>query len=137
MGKLKKIITSLHTSTKRNYLSRMNDNKVKCMKKANKFDYNYWDGSRKYGYGGYKYIPGRWSKVAKKIIRNYKLNSKSKILDVGCGKGFLLKEIKNILPGIKIVGFDISKYAIKNSHPDIKKFLFKHDVRKQFPFKKK
>jgi ubiquinone/menaquinone biosynthesis C-methylase UbiE len=137
MGKLKKIITSLHTSTKRNYLSRMNDNKVKCMKKANKFDYNYWDGSRKYGYGGYKYIPGRWSKVAKKIIRNYKLNSKSKILDVGCGKGFLLKEIKNILPGIKIVGFDISKYAIKNSHPDIKKFLFKHDVRKRFPFKKK
>ena len=137
MGKLKKIITSLHTSTKRNYLSRMNDNKVKCMKKANKFDYNYWDGSRKYGYGGYKYIPGRWSKVAKKIIRNYKLNSKSKILDVGCGKGFLLKEIKNILPDIKIVGFDISKYAIKNSHPDIKKFLFKHDVRKRFPFKKK
>ncbi len=137
MGKLKKIITSLHTSTKRNYLSRMNDNKVKCMKKANKFDYNYWDGSRKYGYGGYKYIPGRWSKVAKKIIRNYKLNSKSKILDVGCGKGFLLKEIKNILPSIKIVGFDISKYAIKNSHPDIKKFLFKHDVRKRFPFKKK
>ena len=137
MGKLKKIITSLHTSTKRNYLSRMNDNKVKCMKKTNKFDYNYWDGSRKYGYGGYKYIPGRWSKVAKKIIRNYKLNSKSKILDVGCGKGFLLKEIKNILPGIKIVGFDISKYAIKNSHPDIKKFLFKHDVRKRFPFKKK
>ncbi len=137
MGKLKKIITSLHTSTKRNYLSRMNDNKVKCMKKANKFDYNYWDGNRKYGYGGYKYIPGRWSKVAKKIIRNYKLNSKSKILDVGCGKGFLLKEIKNILPGIKIVGFDISKYAIKNSHPDIKKFLFKHDVRKRFPFKKK
>ena len=137
MGKLKKIITSLHTSTKRNYLSRMNDNKVKCMKKANKFDYNYWDGNRKYGYGGYKYIPGRWSKVAKKIIRNYKLNSKSKILDVGCGKGFLLKEIKNILPDIKIVGFDISKYAIKNSHPDIKKFLFKHDVRKRFPFKKK
>ena len=137
MGKLKKIITSLHTSTKRNYLSRMNDNKVKCMKIANKFDYNYWDGNRKYGYGGYKYIPGRWSKVAKKIIRNYKLNSKSKILDVGCGKGFLLKEIKNILPDIKIVGFDISKYAIKNSHPDIKKFLFKHDVRKQFPFKKK
>ena len=137
MGKLKKIITSLHTSTKRNYLSRMNDNKVKCMKKANKFDYNYWDGSRKYGYGGYKYIPGRWSKVAKKILKNYKLNSKSKILDVGCGKGFLLKEIKNILPGIKIVGFDISKYAIKNSHPDIKKFLFKHDVRKRFPFKKK
>jgi SAM-dependent methyltransferase len=136
MGKLKKIITSLHTSTKRNYVSRMNDEKVKCMKKANKFDFDYWDGNRRYGYGGYKYMPGRWSNAAKKIIKNYRLKSNSRILDVGCGKGFLLKEIKNILPEIQIAGFDISKYAIKNSHSDIKKFLFNHDVRKKFPFKK-
>ncbi len=136
MGKLKSIITSLHTSTKRNYISRMNDEKVKCMKKANKFDFNYWDGNRRYGYGGYKYMPGRWSKAAKKIIKNYRLKANSKILDVGCGKGFLLKEIRNILPDIKVSGFDISKYAIKNSHPDIKNSLFYHDVRKKFPFKK-
>ena len=137
MGKLKKIITSLHTATKRNYISRMNDEKVKCMKRANKFDYNYWDGNRRYGYGGYRYIPGRWSLVAKKFIKDYKLKSNSKILDVGCGKGFLLKEIKNILPGIKIKGFDISKYALKKSHPDIKNFLFYHDARKKFPFRKR
>ena len=137
MGKLKKIITSLHTSTNRNYISRMNDKKIKCMVKANKFDFDYWDGDRRYGYGGYKYIPGRWALAAKKIIKNYKLKPTSKILDVGCGKGFLLKEIKNLIPDIKIVGFDISKYAIKNSHPDIKKFIFYHNVKKKFPFRKK
>ena len=101
MGKLKKIITSLHTSTKRNYLSRMNDNKVKCMKKANKFDYNYWDGNRKYGYGGYKYIPGRWSKVAKKIIRKVIME-----------EGFLqILFSKNITSGTSIP--DIQKYYHK------------------------
>ena len=76
---------------------------------------------RKYGYGGYKYIPGRWQPVAKKIIKNFKLNNKSKILDVGCGKGFLLVEIKKILPGINIYGFDISRYALKTIDKKIKK----------------
>ena len=54
--------------------------------------------------------------VAEKLIKTYKLNSNSKILDAGCGKGFLLKEIKDLLPKINVTGFDISKYAIKNSH---------------------
>ena len=97
MGKLKKIITKLHTSTKRDFITRMKDEKIKCMKVANKFDFDYWDGNRRYGYGGYKYIPGRWKIVAKMIIKNYKLKSTSKILDAGCGKGFLLKEIKDLI----------------------------------------
>ena len=63
---------------------------------AQKYSRNYWDGDRKYGYGGYKYIPGRWSSVAKKLISIYKLNNKSKNLDVGCGKGYLLYEIKRL-----------------------------------------
>tara|TARA_B100000029_G_C17591422_1_gene962625 strand:- start:1212 stop:1883 length:672 start_codon:yes stop_codon:yes gene_type:complete len=135
--KLKNFITSAHLSTKRNYIKRMMNNKVYCMKKARKFDYNYWDGSRRYGYGGYKFIPGRWTPVAKKIIKNYKLNNSSKILDVGCGKGYLLYEIKKILPKIKIIGFDISSYAIKNSKKEIKKNLFVFDAKRKFPFKKK
>ena len=53
-------ISSLHNSTKRNYLSRMIDNKVKCMIVAKKYGKDYWDGNRRYGYGGYKFIPGRW-----------------------------------------------------------------------------
>ena len=113
--KIKNIITTNHLKTKREYLPRMNDNKINCMKIARKFDFNYWDGERKFGYGGYKYMPGHWTGVAKKIIKSYNLNSKSKILDAGCGKGFLLYEIKKLIPNIVVVGFDISKYAIKNS----------------------
>ena len=92
----------------------MLDNKVLCMKEAKKYSKNYWDGDRKFGYGGYKYIPGRWVNVANKIIKKYKLNNSSKILDIGCGKGFLLYEIKKILPGITLYGVDISKYALKS-----------------------
>lgn len=131
----KNFITKLHNSTKRNYLERMINNKVECMRVAKKFSFNYWDGKRKYGYGGYRYIPGRLKSVANKIIKNYKLNNFSKILDVGCGKGYLLYEIKQILPNINIYGFDISNYAINNSKKEIKKYLFKYDARKIFPFK--
>lgn len=131
----KNFITKIHNSTKRNYLERMINNKVECMRVAKKFSFNYWDGKRKYGYGGYRYIPGRLKSIANKIIKNYKLNNFSKILDVGCGKGYLLYEIKQILPNINIYGFDISNYAINNSKKEIKKYLFKYDARKIFPFK--
>jgi SAM-dependent methyltransferase len=132
--KNKNFITKIHNSTKRNYIDRMLDDKVHCMRTAKKFSFDYWDGKRRYGYGGYKYIPGRLTSVASMIIKNYKLNNSSKILDVGCGKGYLLYEIKKILPKINIYGFDISSYAIKNSKKEIKKYLFKFDARKKFPF---
>ena len=54
-------VNSLHKSTKRKFLDRMINNKVACMKIAKKYSYDYWDGDRKFGYGGYKYIPGRWT----------------------------------------------------------------------------
>ena len=91
-----KIITKIHNSTKRNYLERMVNSKVKCMLEAKKYEKNYWDGPRKFGYGGYSYIPGRLRPVAKILIKKFKLNNKSKNLDVGCGKGYLLYEIKRI-----------------------------------------
>lgn len=136
MGKQKKIVTTLHQSTKRNYIERMKNNKVKCMSIAKKYSKNYWDGDRKYGYGGYKFIPGRWSGVAKKLISIYKLNNTSKVLDVGCGKGYLLYEMKKILPKLTIIGFDFSNYALNNSHKSVKKFLFNHKAQKKYPFKK-
>ena len=101
-----------HNSTKRNYISRMIDNKVECMKIAKKYGKDYWDGNRRYGYGGYKYIKGRLTPIAKKIIDHFGLNSKSKILDLGCGKGILLYEIMQLLPGIKVQGLEISQHAI-------------------------
>ena len=130
-----KFITRLHKSTQRNYLDRMLNEKIKCMNISRKYGYDYWDGERKYGYGGYKYIPGHWEEVAKKIIKHYKLSNKSKILDVGCGKAFLLYEIKKILNKIEVVGFDISKYGINNSRKKIKKNLFIHKAQDKYPFK--
>tara|TARA_A100001015_G_scaffold303408_1_gene393000 strand:+ start:62 stop:721 length:660 start_codon:yes stop_codon:yes gene_type:complete len=118
---LKKIITSVHKSTKRNYLQRVNSiDKSEAAKKAIKWGYDYWDGSRKTGYGGY-YYDGRWKKVASELIKNYKLKPKFKILDVGCGKGFLLHDLKELIPELEVYGLDISKYALRKAMPSIKK----------------
>ena len=137
MKKNIKIFTSLHKSTKRNYLKRMTDNKVYFMKLAKKYTKDYWDGSRRSGYGGFQYIPNYLKPLARKIIKIYNLDNNSKILDIGCGKGFLLYEIKKILPNISICGFDISKYAIKNSPKNLRKNLKVADARKKFNYKSK
>jgi SAM-dependent methyltransferase len=119
MGSELTLVRSLHNSTKRDYLARMNDDKVEAMIIAKKYGQEYWDGDRRYGYGGYKYIPGRWKSVAEELINRYSLGSGSKILDVGCGKGFLLYEIQLIDPNIQISGIDISDYGLRNRHPDL------------------
>ena len=134
MNQLKNFVTPLHLSSKRNYLERMNNNKAKCMDIAKKYDKDYWDGDRKYGYGGYKYIQDRWKPVAEFLIKDYQIKSGMKILDVGCGKGFLLYEILKINPKINVEGFDISQYAIDNSKPEIKSFLKNYDARSLFPY---
>ena len=129
-----KIMTDNQKKTKRNYIHRMNDDKIECML-AKKYGKNYWDGPRKYGYGGYKFIPGRWTNIANNIIKKFKLNNNSKFL-MGCGKAFLLYEIKNILPNIEISGFDISRHAIRNSPNKIRKYLFVHKAQNKYPSKK-
>lgn len=139
MRKQKNFLRSLHKSTPRNYLARMNNNKVDCMTVAKKYSYDYWDGDRKYGYGGYKYIQDRWAPLAKKIIKTYKLKNNSKVMDLGCGKGFLLYEIKKLLPNIKIYGCDKSNYAIKSAKNKFKNLecnLFVHDLQNKLSFKK-
>ena len=103
---------------------------------AKKYGKDYWDGNRSYGYGGYKFIEGYWTSMANKLIKDYKLNQNSKILDIGCGKGYLLYEIKKIIPSIRIVGIDISKYAINNSKKEIKKCLFVKKAQDKFRYQK-
>ena len=116
-------ITSHHKKTKRNYLSRVNSiNKAEAAIKAKKWDFDYWDGSRDVNYGGY-YYDNRWIPIAKNMIDYYKLTNDSKILDVGCGKGFLLYEFKKLLPKAEVRGLDISNYAIKNSKEEISNYL--------------
>ena len=137
MGNLVNYVTSLHQSTKRDYIKRMVDDKVNCMLKAREYELDYWDGSRRYGYGGYKYISGRWKPVAELLIKNYNLTNDSSVLDVGCGKAFLLYEMKLLLPNLKISGFDVSKHGIAQAKEKINEGLFVHQAQKLYPFKDK
>lgn len=134
MGTLKNFVTPLHQSTNRNYLERMKNEKVICMKVAKKYEKDYWDGARRYGYGGYKYIPGRWKPVAEDLINNYDLKPGSKVLDIGCGKGFLLHEMKLLIPELEIKGIDISDHGINNAKKEIKPFLKKIRAQDHLPF---
>lgn len=116
-------ITNNHKKTKRNYLERVNKiDKAEAAIKAKKWGFDYWDGSRDINYGGY-YYDERWIPIANKIINYYKLSSKSRILDIGCGKGFLLYEIKKKIPNCEVFGIDISKYAIDHGKEEIKNNL--------------
>ena len=133
MGKLLNIITGLHKKTQRDYIGRMNDGKVHCMQIAREYGKDFWDGDRRYGYGGYKY-DGRWEIVARKLIDTYNLPENAKILDVGCGKGYLLFEFKKLLPNCRIAGLDISEYATENAKPEIKSSLFVEKAQNKYPF---
>ena len=67
----KDFISILHKSTSRDYLARVNENeypKAKAAKLAKKWGFDYWDGDRRINYGGYRYIEGRWEKVAKAMV---------------------------------------------------------------------
>ena len=95
------------------YIDRMVDDKVHCMQKAKAYELDYWDGDRRFGYGGYKYLEGRWKPVAEALIDKYSLTNNSNLLDVGCGKAYLLYELKLLLPDLRVKGFDISKHGLK------------------------
>lgn len=136
MGKLLNIITPLHKKTKRDYIGRMINDKVACSKIARKYAKDYWDGDRRFGYGGYKY-DGRWEVVAKALIEKYKLPKNARILDIGCGKGFLLYEFSKLLPQAGLSGFDISEYALKNAKNEIRSNLFIHKAQDPYPFRDK
>ena len=112
------------------------ENKPYHMKLAKKYSKEYWDGNRKTGYGGYKYINGYWDPIVNKLIKYYKLSNSSKILDVGCGKGFLLNDLKKKLPEIEVHGIEISKYAIKNSPSLVRRKIRNIKAQSKYPFKK-
>jgi ubiquinone/menaquinone biosynthesis C-methylase UbiE len=133
MGKLLYLFNKLHKKTARKYIDRMVDDKIKCMSKAKEYEFDYWDGDRRYGYGGYKY-DGRWKEIALDLVNEYNLKDGCSILDVGCGKAFLLYELKQLLPNAKISGFDISKHGIADAKVEIKENLFIHKAEENYPF---
>jgi SAM-dependent methyltransferase len=115
-------LSSVHKSTVRDYLARVNDQefpKAKAAELAKKWEFDYWDGDRRICYGGYRYMPGRWAPVAKAMIDYYGIKSGDKVLDIGCGKGFLLYEMSLLVPGVELYGIDISDYAITHAKEEI------------------
>lgn len=133
MGRLLNIVTPLHKRTKRDYLGRMQDEKVHCMLKAKEYEFDYWDGDRRYGYGGYRY-DGRWKVVAENLIEIYNLPPNAKILDVGCGKAHLLYELKQLLPQGEHIGFDISKHGIGDAPEGIRENLIRYRAQDAYPW---
>lgn len=116
-------IGQVHASTRRNYLERVVEHdKAECAAVAGQFGHDYWDGDRRYGFGGYRY-DGRWRKVAEAMVAHYGLKPGARILDVGCGKAFLLYEFTQVLPGCEVRGIDISAYGIENAKPEVKPWL--------------
>ncbi len=91
-----------------------------------KLDKEYYDGKRINGYGGFKY-DGRWYKILPKLIKRYNLKKNSKVLDIGCKKGFLLYDLKLLIPGIKITGIENHIYPIKKANKKISKYLNKNN----------
>lgn len=120
---LRSFITPLHTRTSRDYLQRVNaHDKAACAEVAGQWGKDYWDGDRRYGYGGYHY-DGRWASVAGAMAACYGLGAGSRVLDVGCGKGFLLYELRQQVPGLEIAGLDISSYALEHAKPEVQPHL--------------
>ncbi len=119
----REFVTLIHKSTKRDYLARVTErDKAEVAELAVKWDYDYWDGSRQTGYGGYRY-DGRWRKVADAMVAAYGLKPGMRVLDVGCGKGFLLHDLTQACPGIEVAGIDISAYAIAHAMESVKPHL--------------
>jgi SAM-dependent methyltransferase len=133
MGQLLNVVTPLHKQTKRDYLARMVDDKVHCMLKAKEYEFDYWDGDRRYGYGGYRY-DGRWKVVAKQLIDHYRLGPTARILDVGCGKAHLLHELKLLLPGSDVTGFDVSQHGLADAPAEIRPYLFRYRAQDPYPW---
>lgn len=116
-------IQQVHQRTNRNYLERVVEHdKAECAAIAKQFGHDFWDGDRKYGYGGYRY-DGRWRNVAERLVEHYGLKAGNRVLDIGCGKGFLLYEFTQLVPGLDITGIDISDYAITHAKAEVRPFL--------------
>ena len=116
-------VSELHNATNRDYIGRVtSDDKAECAVVAKQYGYDYWDGDRKYGYGGYQY-DGRWRRVAQKIADYYQLKAGHKVLDVGCGMAPLIYDLAQVVPGLLVYGLDISQYALDHAKREIRNML--------------
>lgn len=90
---------------------------------SRRFDVDYFDGDRRHGYGGFSYHPRFWTDTVGLFTTHYGLADDASILDVGCAKGFMLRDFSLRLPHAHLAGVDISPYAIAHAEPDVAPFL--------------
>lgn len=105
-------------STKRNVEARQHAKDPEVVRISRQYGEMYFDGPRDHGYGGYRY-DGRWVPVARDIIAHFGLEPGQRVLDVGCAKGFLVKDLIDALPGLEVFGLDVSEYALMHCHADV------------------
>ena len=122
MGKEIDLMTN-YPKSKRNLDERKAAKDPAAVAVARQFGKDFFDGDRLYGYGGFQYNPRFWEPVVPTFQSYYGLTSSSKVLDVGCAKGFMLYDFSRVIPGITVAGLDISEYAIENATEEIKPFL--------------
>lgn len=116
-------LSPFHTATKRDYVQRVVEHdKAECAARAKEWGFDYWDGERRYGFGGMRY-DGRWLPLAEAMVRHYGLKPGDRILDIGCGKAFLLYEFTRACPGVEVAGLDISAYGIANAKAEVRPHL--------------
>lgn len=116
------LIGDIHRSTQRDYQSRVvGQDKAAQSAVAKQFGYEYFDGDRSHGYGGYRY-DGRWQRFAAALAAQYRLGPGARVLDVGCAKGFLVHDLRTITSS-DAVGIDVSAYAIEHALPDARGYL--------------
>jgi len=123
-----------YPKAKRDLSARLESKSEESRAIGRKFGFDYFDGDRNHGYGGFNYQQRFWQPVIPTIIENYQIDNSSVVLDVGCAKGFFLFDLKQELPSISINGVDISEYAIENAKPEVKEYLQVANATK-LPFK--
>lgn len=126
MGREVNLVRAL-PRTKRNIQAREDAKDPEVVRISKEFGQMYFDGPRDYGYGGYRY-DGRWVPVAHDIIAHFGLKPGMRVLDAGCAKGFLVKDLRDACPGLDVTGLEISAYAIENAHPDAKPHLIQGSI---------
>ena len=104
--------------TKRNIEKRKEAQTAENIAIAREYGEMYFDGPRDVGYGGYRY-DGRWIPVAEDFVRHFGLKAGDRVLDVGCAKGFLVKDLMKVCPGLEVYGLDVSEYALMHSEPEV------------------
>lgn len=122
-----------YPKTKRDLKQRADEKTEEDRAVARNFGQEFFDGDRKHGYGGFKYMSRFWQPVIPTFIEHFNLTENSKVLDIGCAKGFMLFDMKEAIPNINITGVDISTYAIENAKEEVKPFLSVANA-KELPF---